>query len=54
MFRLVSKVEDYLIRPLLWNVCVAVLIFTLIWMAPEAFFKVVRAIQSGNLPFMKG
>jgi lipopolysaccharide export system permease protein len=54
MFRLVSKVEDYLIRPLLWNVCVAVLIFTLIWMAPEAFFKVVQAIQNGNLPFHEG
>jgi hypothetical protein len=39
MILLISKVEGYLIRPLVLNVLLGVLIFTLIWMAPEAFCK---------------
>jgi lipopolysaccharide export LptBFGC system permease protein LptF len=54
MILLISKVEGYLIRPLVLNVLLGVLIFTLIWMAPEAFFKVVQAIQNGDIPLKEG
>jgi len=54
MILLISKVEGYLIRPLVLNVLLGVLIFTLIWMAPEEFFKVVQAIQNGDIPLKEG
>lgn len=50
----ITRIERYIFVPLLMNVIVGLLLFTLLWMAPEAFFKIVQAVQSGTLPFSTG
>jgi lipopolysaccharide export LptBFGC system permease protein LptF len=53
LFR-ITRIERYIFVPLLVNVIVGLLLFTLLWMAPEAFFKIVQAVQSGTVPFSTG
>jgi lipopolysaccharide export system permease protein len=49
-----SRVERYLMGPLLLNIVLGLVLFTFVWMAPEAFLKVLQAIQAGSVPFSKG
>lgn len=51
---LASRVQRYLIAPLMANIAVALFLFVLLWMAPEAFFNTVQAVQSGTIPFKTG
>ena len=50
----ITRIERYIFLPLLINVMVGLLLFTLLWMTPEAFFKIVQAVQSGTLSFSTG
>jgi lipopolysaccharide export system permease protein len=54
MGMLTSRVQRYLIIPLLANIGVALFLFVLLWMAPEAFFNTVQAVQAGTIPFKTG
>jgi lipopolysaccharide export LptBFGC system permease protein LptF len=51
---LTSRVQRYLIVPLMANILVALFLFVLLWMAPEAFFNTVQAVQAGTIPFKTG
>jgi lipopolysaccharide export LptBFGC system permease protein LptF len=50
----ISQVERYIFWPLLWSVSVGLLVFILLWMAPEAFFKIVQAVQAGSISLKTG
>jgi lipopolysaccharide export LptBFGC system permease protein LptF len=54
MALLSSRVQRYLLGPLLVNIGVALALFVLLWMAPEAFFNIVQAVQANIIPLKTG
>jgi|GEM_PF-5211543 len=50
----ISHIERYIFGPLVWSVSVGLLVFILLWMAPEAFFKIVQAVQVGQVSLKTG